>query len=276
MKRLFIVIPLLMIIPFISTVAFSSSGFVNVYYNGTVNAVLYNNVSQFILIGYNVTGLKVIGAEYYLANNTLYLKNYTSSYAVIQYDATLSRGVIQVDEKENFTIMIYLPTTVTISYIYPQPLSIGVTKNGLYNISLYSDRVILLYTTQSIPVQRGGGGESNIEIYLLLGLVVVDVVLAYLIVQTLRRGRREERIAEVQEDKIDMISSETLDERDTLVLEAIKMGTDTLAEIIRLTGLPKSTAYRRLKRLVKLGYIEEVREKGKVRYVLKKKDSDSS
>ena len=48
------------------------------------------------------------------------------------------------------------------------------------------------------------------------------------------------------------------------------MGTKTLADIVRQTGLPKSTAYRRVKKLVKLGYVEEIREEGKIRYEIKK------
>lgn len=97
------------------------------------------------------------------------------------------------------------------------------------------------------------------------GLISSNAVLVSLIIFLLRRGNV--RVLK-EEESVDFVP-EVLDERDTIVLEAIKMGTNTLADIVRQTGLPKSTAYRRVKKLVKLGYIEEIREEGKIRYVVR-------
>jgi Uncharacterized membrane-associated protein/domain len=64
------------------------------------------------------------------------------------------------------------------------------------------------------------------------------------------------------------IVSEKLDNRDLLVIEAIKRGYKTLTEISNFTGIPKTTTYRRLKKLTSLGYLQETREYGRVIYDL--------
>ncbi|BAB66089.1 helix-turn-helix transcriptional regulator [Sulfurisphaera tokodaii] len=110
------------------------------------------------------------------------------------------------------------------------------------------------------------------EHQLIILLLIADIVLISLIVYFFLRRRKEARKVESAEEENAELVTDVLDERDKLVLNALKDGSFTLAEIIRKTGLPKATAYRRLKKLVKLGYVEEVRERGKIRYVLKKKD----
>ena len=60
------------------------------------------------------------------------------------------------------------------------------------------------------------------------------------------------------------IIHERLDNRDLMILEAIKRGYKTLTEISSYTKLPKSTTYRRLKKLTELGYLTNYREYGKV------------
>jgi Fe2+ or Zn2+ uptake regulation protein len=51
-------------------------------------------------------------------------------------------------------------------------------------------------------------------------------------------------------------------------MEAIKRGYKTLTEISNFTGIPKTTTYRRLKKLTSLGYLQETKEYGKVYYDL--------
>ncbi len=257
---------MLLVIPLtFAIVGNSSPSVITIYYNGTIEAKLYN-VSQFILVGYNVTDLKVIGAQYNLSGNILYLRNYTYSYALVTYKAVFPKGVIQVNENGNYSMIILLPINASISYIIPQPSSFTI-NNNFYNITFYTNKVTILYAFSSALLQRSN--ESNIELYLIGGLVGSDTVLASLIFLVLRRNKAKEKV-EDESLNVDLVPN-VLDERDTIVLEAIKMGTNTLADIIRQTGLPKSTAYRRVKKLVKLGYIEEIREEGKIRYILKKK-----
>ncbi|BFI74437.1 helix-turn-helix transcriptional regulator [Sulfurisphaera ohwakuensis] len=240
------------------------SGIINIYYNGTIIAELHN-VSEFNLIGDYAGGLKVVGAEYNLSDGHLFLRGNGTVY--VYYRAILPKGVIQIQENKNFTINIYLPTNSTITYVTPQPYSFTAI-NGLYNITFVNvSKVILLYV-ETTPSQK----SENTENQLIILLLIADIVLISLIVYLFFKRRKETRKAELTEEESAELITDVLDERDKLVLNALKDGSSTLAEIIRKTGLPKATAYRRLKKLVKLGYVEEVRERGKIRYVLKKKD----
>ncbi|WP_252897076.1 helix-turn-helix domain-containing protein [Metallosphaera hakonensis] len=45
---------------------------------------------------------------------------------------------------------------------------------------------------------------------------------------------------------------------------------------MRVTGLPKSTVYRRIKKLVKMGYLLEKRERGKIWYEVANNQDSSS
>ncbi|WP_016730251.1 helix-turn-helix transcriptional regulator [Saccharolobus islandicus] len=253
---------LLLLLPLITVpVIISHSSILNIYYNGTVEAELTGNVNQFVLIGHNITNLKVIGAKYNLSGNTLYLTP-SNTTVFIYYNAILPRGVIQINEPYNATINIYLPLNSSIDYISPQPYSFNVMSD-YYNVTFANvNSVILLYTLSSHVTTA----QNELEIPMIIGgLISSDAVLVSLIIFLLRRGNI--RVVN-EEESVDFVP-EVLDERDTIVLEAIKMGTNTLADIVRQTGLPKSTAYRRVKKLVKLGYIEEIREEGKIRYVVR-------
>ncbi|WP_016731999.1 helix-turn-helix transcriptional regulator [Saccharolobus islandicus] len=253
---------LLLLLPLITVpVIISYSSILNIYYNGTVEAELTGNVNQFVLIGHNITNLKVIGAKYNLSGNTLYLTP-SNTTVFIYYNAILPRGVIQINEPYNATINIYLPLNSSIDYISPQPYSFNVMSD-YYNVTFANvNSVILLYTLSSHVTTA----QNELEIPIIIGgLISSDAVLVSLIIFLLRRGNV--RVVN-EEESVDFVP-EVLDERDTIVLEAIKMGTNTLADIVRQTGLPKSTAYRRVKKLVKLGYIEEIREEGKIRYVVR-------
>ncbi|ADX86200.1 helix-turn-helix transcriptional regulator [Saccharolobus islandicus] len=253
---------LLLLLPLITVpVIISHSSILNIYYNGTVEAELTGNVNQFVLIGHNITNLKIIGAKYNLSGNTLYLTP-SNTTVFIYYNAILPRGVIQINEPYNATINIYLPLNSSINYISPQPYSFNVMSD-YYNVTFANvNSVILLYTLSSHVTTT----QNELEIPMIIGgLISSNAVLVSLIIFLLRRGNV--RVLK-EEESVDFVP-EVLDERDTIVLEAIKMGTNTLADIVRQTGLPKSTAYRRVKKLVKLGYIEEIREEGKIRYVVR-------
>jgi len=64
-----------------------------------------------------------------------------------------------------------------------------------------------------------------------------------------------------------------LDKTDKLILEQIKKagGTIMQGELQRITGLPKATLWRRVKKLARLGFLEIVKEGNSNRLILKKK-----
>jgi len=65
-----------------------------------------------------------------------------------------------------------------------------------------------------------------------------------------RKAKREEKDEEV------LISSDELDDKEKAVLEAIKNGAKTLNQVMKVTGLPKATAYRKIKSLIKKGLVK--------------------
>ena len=97
---------------------------------------------------------------------------------------------------------------------------------------------------------------------LALGLVVSNSVLAWALVSLYRSRRTQAKAEQGVEVEVDT----GLADRDREIIEAVKKGANTLSEIVRTTGLPKTTVYRRVKRLVKEGYLVERREGGKVWY----------
>ncbi len=90
------------------------------------------------------------------------------------------------------------------------------------------------------------------------------------------QGVQEEGVESEPETEEAVLDDSVLNERDKQVLDAIKSGANSLADIVRVTGLPKTTAYRRVKKLVRLGLVKEVREKGKVRYEVQDKGQSNN
>ncbi|WP_230937906.1 helix-turn-helix domain-containing protein [Sulfolobus acidocaldarius] len=261
---------LLTLLILLTCVVSSSSSQLNnqiiIYYNGTVVATL-NNVNQFKLIGSSYNDIRVTGASYTIVNGYMYFHNITGSIYVV-YNTVLPKGVINVVENNSFNVIVLLPINATLNYISPQPSSFTVVNN-LYNLTFKNvSQITLLYASSPSP-QVTVSQQNNLVFPIIIALVIIDAVLLYFLVRLFRR-RNVEIVTQGAEDEEVNLSNETLDERDTMILEAIKMGGNNLTEIMRLTGLPKSTIYRRIRKLVRLGYVEEIRERGKVRYSVKK------
>jgi len=129
---------------------------------------------------------------------------------------------------------------------------------------LTSDTSILLIHSNYVNAFIMGDSLPKILLYLVLPSYQGDILLSLAIISfaTLLVIRRVKAKSAVQ------IVNEKLDDRDLLVLEAIKRGYKTLSEISNFTGIPKTTTYRRLKKLTSLGYLQETREYGRVYYDL--------
>lgn len=61
-----------------------------------------------------------------------------------------------------------------------------------------------------------------------------------------------------------------LDERDRTIINALKSGPLTPQELIKITDMSKATFYRRIRRLMSMGYVEQIKKEGKVYYRLRK------
>jgi len=260
---------------------------ITVYYNGTVYAEL-KGVNDFILFGQNVTDLRVSGSAYTVENGTIILRN--STYATVTYSAYFPGNEIKVREPFNFTLRLVLPSSYSLVYSNPGPVSV-LSSTGYYVLTFSGTKVSATYSpsplaTAEVRSAQGGNGPTS-TFYLIAALIVTNSALAYLVYKLWREIRRTrkaepvsgsserlspvgegvqvERVEDDNEEAVSLEESE-LNERDKQVLEAIRAGNRMLSDIVRATGLPKTTAYRRVKKLVKLGLVREVREKGKVVY----------
>ncbi|WP_236752369.1 helix-turn-helix domain-containing protein [Acidianus sp. HS-5] len=96
-------------------------------------------------------------------------------------------------------------------------------------------------------------------------LIAFDVslgIIAFFVTKDLL-DRRNKKV------QTDVVVTEGLSERDTKVLDAIKQGAKNLSEVVKVTGLPKSTAYRAVQKLMKEGYIALRKENGEYVYSVK-------
>jgi uncharacterized membrane protein len=261
--------------------ASQSDAVITVYYNGTVYAEL-RGVNDFVLFGQNVTDLRVSGSAYAVENGTIILRN--SIYATVTYSAYFPGNEIEVREPFNFTLRLVLPSSYSLVYSDPGPVSV-LSSTGYYVLTFSGTEVSAAYSPSPLVtagVQSAQGGNGPIStFYLIAALIVTNSALAYLVYKLWREIKRTrkaepvsgsperlppvERVEDDNEEAVSLEESE-LNERDKQVLEAIRAGNKTLSDIVRATGLPKTTAYRRVKKLVKLGLVREVREKGRVVY----------
>jgi uncharacterized membrane protein len=280
---------ILVALSFLAAVHAASQSYavITVYYNGTVYAEL-KGVNDFALFGQNVTDLRVSGSAYTVENGTIILRN--STYATVTYSAYFPGNEIEVREPFNFTLRLVLPSSYSLVYSNPGPVSV-LSSTGYYVLTFSGTEVSAAYSpsplvTAGVQSAQGGNGPTS-TFYLIAALIVTNSALAYLVYKLWREIRRTrkaepvsgsaerlppvgegvqvERVEDDSEEAVSLEESE-LNERDKQVLEAIRAGNKTLSDIVRATGLPKTTAYRRVKKLVKLGLVREVREKGRVVY----------
>lgn len=229
---------------------------ITIYYNGTV---IYNvvNVSEIELIGTNISNLEITGSNYIIEGKEIFLKN-PNIPTTIKYTSYLGD---EIRLYENFTslIEVILPSSYNIYYLTPVPVNFSVFE-GRY--------LIILFNTSNLTILYGINPINhtiNYGYYLLLGALFLSIGVTLFLLYLVIKTRRKEIFTKVEPIIQD---SETLDERDQIILKSIKEGVNTIAKISQMTGIPKATVYRRLKRLEKMGYVKEVRMRGKVIYEL--------
>ena len=84
-----------------------------------------------------------------------------------------------------------------------------------------------------------------------------------------------DRKAKVEEEEV-IISSEELDDKEKVVLDAIKNGAKTLNQVMKVTGLPKATAYRKIKSLIRKGLVKiEIEDKKRVLKAKEEREKES-
>jgi Sugar-specific transcriptional regulator TrmB. len=163
---------------------------------------------------------------------------------------TQSRGVVELQEPNVTETYVLLPLNSRITYLNPTPTSVK-EENGYLNLTFATGNVTVLYYV--VPDQ--GSLVLNPYVYTTL---ISSSISAYMAYRLWRRRPTPQ-----------MTPPDQLDDRDVKILNAIKSGADSLSKISELSLLPRTTVYRRVKRLVNMGIVQEIRERGKVKYVVR-------
>jgi uncharacterized membrane protein len=250
----------LLIVSFLSFALISNSySSITVYYNGTVIMYLQNQTVAY-LIGQNYRNLTVTGGNYSLQGSLIKALGNIK----VQYFAQLQPGVIDIKQNSSFYITIILPTSSKIIYINTPPLSY--ITDDYQNLTFYSSYVYVIYNN---AITQQAQESISLPLYLsIIGIILSSVTSSLIIYQFIRSRLERPKVENVSE------YSEEVDDRDIMVLKCIDKGLSNLSKISDETGIPRTTVYRRIKKLVKQGYIEEIRERNKVQYRLTQKGKD--
>lgn len=220
-----------------------------------IHVVVVTNSPHLVLPLYPVQGITA---------NVSYTETQQGVLELSSVPANVSFYVVPQSGYLNFSsptpgnLYLLVPLNIGPYSVEPQPTRASI-QHGVLCMEFQDQNVSLELEPQGVV----STGEQTGGSYLLLVLLAVSggssVFLGYLTFFKFRNRDREE--------DLEYISG--LDERDRLVLNAVKQGKNSLGDIMRATNLPKTTTYRRLKRLVSMGYLEELRESGKITYRVK-------
>jgi uncharacterized membrane protein len=148
-------------------------------------------------------------------------------------------------------LVVYLKLSAVIVEVVN--LSHMARRGDYYELRFPKGYVKLVYTY----IEASSGGRPGLPwSYLYVAVATVLAGSGALAFYYIRR-RRGERLPE------------GLDERDATIIRALESGPKTPQELLKELDMSKATFYRRVKRLISLGYIEQVRRDGKVYYRLK-------
>ncbi len=221
---------------------------------------------------------------------TLY-ENATITVTYITLDLTTKEGPVwTLSIKPACQAIVLLPEDSVPVMTNPQPEP--TIYNGMLALSFPPGDIMVQYMLSPAPVsedttgtattatQQGetttttGGGtgntpgagetstiESSSNSNYVVGVVGVLAVLAGAAAYYVIRGRRTHGSA--------LLAEARLDERDKAIIEALSTyGPMSASDLMRLTGIPKTPLYRRLKRLVEEGVLEAFEEEGVRKYRL--------
>ncbi len=167
----------------------------------------------------------------------------------------------------------------------PRPVLV----NGTPGLLFYSKNITIKYLlSPSISTNTGGPGSANgatsqsggpggrgksnnlkKTTVVALALIVAGAGL-YLYYRS-RRIQPSKTIGTMEKQEVHARMG--LDDRDRLILDALRDGEKTASELMALTGIPKTPLYRRLRKLLEAGLIEAVDEGGQRVYRLKTGDT---
>ncbi|MFP3294835.1 MAG: winged helix-turn-helix transcriptional regulator [Caldisphaera sp.] len=204
-------------------------------YQPSAYMAYYLNNFQTMPMDFNGTDLIVLANETGLLNITY-----------LSLASTSKQGIIwTLNISENYYTKVFLPQNSIPININPTPISVYYSSNSPV-ILMPPGRILIQY---SISTQQLVPHKSNNYTYTIALIISIIIVILIILILIKRKN-----------DKKEKIQGPELDERDKQILNAIKKlgGIATANQIISETNIPKTPLYRRLSKLVEMGYIEEV------------------
>ncbi len=197
----------------------------------------YINNYQTMPIDYNGTDLII------LANQTGILNVTYISLGIVN-----KQGIVwSFNITENYYTKIFLPENSIPININPTPINVYYQSNSPI-ILMPPGKIFIQYTLSSQQLTVHKSKYSYLYIILIVIAIIIVAILVLFRKKKLNRSKKEK------------IREEVIDERDRQILNAIKRlgGIATANQIMSETGIPKTPLYRRLSKLVEMGYIEEI------------------
>jgi uncharacterized membrane protein len=155
--------------------------------------------------------------------------------------------------------LLALPGEALVVSVEPRDFGVRLVNNTLHLVFKPGSVVKVEYTLipatqpapppgQATPTATPAGGTPTAWLLLVLGALALLAVAGALLLRARRGASGLVEVATVEE---------ALDERDRLILEALKSaGEATAPTLQKATGIPKTPLYRKLEKLEKLGLVE--------------------
>jgi len=245
------------------------------------NGVVYGTVSGEVLGSINEINLPTYpipaSIEVYVnetlipaivVNNTVYVPAHGKSTFTIKYvsNTTVSNGVFKVDIVSKDMITLVIAPNVVLLSMPEKILNTYYLNNNLAFV--FEGPATIEYTVKE-PPSTDNGGASPIPSYLDLRLLVIitALIIGLGLLIYFHRYRKRSRL------EFDEYAVKELDEVDMSIIDVLKSTSSKTmyqSDLQRVLRLPKTTLWRHIRRLERLGYVEIVKENRRNKIVLKK------
>ncbi len=206
---------------------------------------------------------------YYVTTN-LTIKE--SQYWTLKYQSPCETKLILADEIVPLTMTPSNPEPIVVNGTVALKFPPGtVTVNYVVVPSIGESTQSPSTTNQSQSPNTPNTTESaNYEkLFLVLIIIIALLVIYYLFTRSSKGVFSSKKPSNGGSGRIE-VKDEILDERDKAILKALADGEKTAAELIEITGIPKTPLYRRLRKLIDRGLIEYFDSGGSRKYRLRK------
>ncbi len=246
-----------------------------------VNGVVYGTVSGEVLGSLNEISLPThpipASVEVYVndtmipaivVNNTVYVPARGKSTFTIKYisNTTASNGVFKVDIVSKDTITLIIAPNVVLLSMPEKIINTYYLDDNLAFV--FEGPVTIEYTVKEAPPTDNGAAPLipsylNLRFLVIIAALVIGIGLLIYFYRYRKRSKLE----------FDEYALKELDDVDMSIINTLKSTTSKTmyqSDLQRVLRLPKTTLWRHIRRLERLGYVEIVKENRRNKIVLKK------